>query len=91
MPDVTGINTFHLLEISKKIQTVLFYQVPYCIKSTIFPTAVSLSCLTLFNTSRLVTSNFSFSHNVSHSYISLVHQTAALCGNGLNNPEEKAF
>ena len=31
----------------------------------------------------LVTSNFSFSHNVFHNYISLVHQNAALCGNGL--------
>ena len=31
----------------------------------------------------LVTSSFSFSHNVFHSYISLVHQIAALCGNGL--------
>ena len=29
----------------------------------------------------LVTSNF-FSHNVFHSYISLVHQNAVLCGNG---------
>ena len=26
-------------------------------------------------------SNFSFSHNVFHSYISLVHQNAVLCGN----------
>ena len=33
----------------------------------------------------LVTSNFSFSHNIFHSYISLVHQNAALCGNGLNS------
>ena len=32
----------------------------------------------------LVTSNFSFSHNVFHSYISLVHQNSVLCGNGLN-------
>ena len=30
----------------------------------------------------LVTSNFSFSHNVFYSYISLVRQNAALCGNG---------
>ena len=30
-------------------------------------------------------SNFSFSHNVFHSYISLVRQNAALCGNGLND------
>ena len=32
-----------------------------------------------------VTSNFSFSHNVFHSYtcISLVRQNAALCGSGL--------
>ena len=32
----------------------------------------------------LVTSNFSFSHNVFYSYISLVRQNAALCGNGLS-------
>ena len=32
----------------------------------------------------LVTSNFSFSHNVFHIYISLVHQNASLCGNQLN-------
>ena len=31
----------------------------------------------------LDTSNFSFSHNVFHSYLSLVRQNAALCGNGL--------
>ena len=31
----------------------------------------------------LVTNNISFSHNVSHSYISLVHQNVVLCGNGL--------
>ena len=31
----------------------------------------------------LVTSNFSFSHNVFHRYISLGCQNAALCGNGL--------
>ena len=46
----------------------------------------------------LVTSNFSFSHNVFHSYISLVRQNAALCGNGFtlyhtiptfNDPKEK--
>ena len=30
-----------------------------------------------------VTSNFSFSHNVFHIFISLVHQNAVLCGNGL--------
>ena len=30
-----------------------------------------------------VTSDFSFSHNVFYSYISLVRRTAALCGNGL--------
>ena len=29
-----------------------------------------------------VTINFSFSHNVFHSYISLVHLNAALCGYG---------
>ena len=34
----------------------------------------------------LVTSSFSFSHYVFHSYISLVPQNAALCGNGLINP-----
>ena len=32
----------------------------------------------------LVTSNFSFSHTVFYSYISLVCQNAVLCGNGLN-------
>ena len=32
----------------------------------------------------LVTSNFSCSHNVFLSCISLVHQNAALCGNGLS-------
>ena len=31
----------------------------------------------------LVTSSFSFSHSVLHSYMSLVHQNAVLCGNGL--------
>ena len=31
----------------------------------------------------LVTSNFSFSNNVFHSYISLVRQNAVLSGNGL--------
>ena len=31
----------------------------------------------------LVTSNFSFSHNVFHNYISLLRQNVALCGNGL--------
>ena len=31
----------------------------------------------------LVTSNFFFSHNVFHSYISLVPQNVVLCGNGL--------
>ena len=31
-----------------------------------------------------LTSNFSFSYNVFHSYISLVCQNVALCGNGLN-------
>ena len=34
-----------------------------------------------------VKSNFSFFHNVFHSYISLVHQNAALCGNRLKEPE----
>ena len=33
----------------------------------------------------LVTSNFFFSHNVFHSYISVVRQNAALCGNGLQD------
>ena len=32
----------------------------------------------------IVTSNFSFSHNIFNSSISLVHQNVALCGNGLN-------
>ena len=32
----------------------------------------------------LLTSNFSFSHNVFHSYIAVVRQNVALCGNGLN-------
>ena len=31
----------------------------------------------------LVTSNFSFSHNDFHRYISLARQNAALCGDGL--------
>ena len=35
----------------------------------------------------LVTSNFSFSHNVFHSYISLVWKNAPLCGNGLHFPK----
>ena len=35
----------------------------------------------------LVTSNFSFSHNVFHSYIPLVRQNVALCGNGLSEDE----
>ena len=38
--------------------------------------------LELPNLKQIVTSNFSFSHNVFHSYISLVRQNAALCGNG---------
>ena len=37
----------------------------------------------------LIESNFSFSHNVLHSYISLVRQNAALCGNGLNPLQKK--
>ena len=37
----------------------------------------------------LVTSNFSFSHNVFHSYISLVPQNAASCCNGLNDAREE--
>ena len=32
----------------------------------------------------LFISNFSFSHNVCQSYISLVGQNTVLCGNGLN-------
>ena len=32
-----------------------------------------------------MTSNFSFSHNVFHSYICLVRQNTALCGNGLSH------
>ena len=48
----------------------------------------------------LVTSNFPISHNVFHSFISLVRQNAVLCGNGLtlhhtiptfNNHEEESF
>ena len=45
----------------------------------------------------LVTSNFFFSHNVCHSYISFVHQNAALFGNWLTQSrllttlKEKAF
>ena len=31
----------------------------------------------------LVTSNFSFPHDVFHNYISVVRQNAALCSNGL--------
>ena len=31
---------------------------------------------------------FLFSHNVFHSYISLVCQNAALCGNGLNSDHD---
>ena len=31
----------------------------------------------------LVTSNFFFSHNVLHNYVSLVCQNVVLCGNGL--------
>ena len=37
------------------------------------------------NTVLLVTSSFSFSHNVFYSNISLVHQNAALCGNELSD------
>ena len=36
----------------------------------------------------LVISNFSFSHNVFHSYISLVCQNEALCGNGLKGMQK---
>ena len=47
-----------------------------------------------------VTSNFSYSHNVFHSYRVLVSQNAALCDNGLtlyrttptiNDPKKEAF
>ena len=43
-----------------------------------------------------VTSNFSFSHNVFHSYVSLVHQNAALCGklvlrHEITDPMAKSF
>ena len=34
-----------------------------------------------------VTSDYSFSHHVFHSYISLVHQNAALCGNWLTHSQ----
>ena len=37
----------------------------------------------------LVTSNFSFSHNVFHSYISLACQNVELCGNGLKKKGKK--
>ena len=37
----------------------------------------------------LLPSNFSFSHNVFHSYISLVHQNAALCGNGFKKQQQQ--
>ena len=33
----------------------------------------------------LVTSNFCFSHNIFHSYISLVRQNELFCTNGLNH------
>ena len=33
----------------------------------------------------LVTGNFSFSHNVFHGYISLLHQNVVLCGNGFKH------
>ena len=39
----------------------------------------------------LITSNFSFSHNVFQSYISLVRQNVALCGNGLNSTMKAAL
>ena len=39
----------------------------------------------------LVTSNFSFSHNVFHSCTCLVLQNVALCGNGLKNSDFKVF
>ena len=37
----------------------------------------------------LVSSNFSFSHNVFHSYISFVRQNVVLCGNGFNRSNNK--
>ena len=41
-------------------------------------------CVTLWVKEKLlVTCNFSFSNNVFHNYIFLVHQNAVLCGNGL--------
>ena len=39
----------------------------------------------------LVSSNLSFSHNVFHSYISLVRRSAALCGNGLRHESIKSI
>ena len=42
----------------------------------------NLNCTLVEKEKLLVTSNFSFSHNVFHSYISLVRQNVALCGNG---------
>ena len=42
-------------------------------------------CSIMLSFRSTIPGNFSFSHDVSHSYISLVHQSAALYGNGLNN------
>ena len=39
----------------------------------------------------LVTSNFSFSHNAFHSYIPLVRQNVALCGNGVIHNDRYKF
>ena len=36
-------------------------------------------------------SNFSFSHNVVYSYLSLVRKNAVLCGNGLTLPHNHEF
>ena len=39
----------------------------------------------------LATTNFSFSRDVFHSYISLVHQNVALCVNGLIDVKKKIY
>ena len=47
---------------------------------------------TLWETEKLlVTSNFSFSHNVFYSYISLGRQNVATCGNGLTLHQNKMY
>ena len=40
---------------------------------------------------KIVTRNFSFSHNVFHSFISLAHQDEVLCGNWLKPPFHRAW